>query len=160
MDFVESQPEVKQSFQLPALVSWTDLPNDTLQRNTGTARYRLSFDFHKEKDMEYRLCLGDVRESARLEVNGRQAGIRFAPPFEADIADALQDGRNTVEIEITNLPANRIADYDRRNVAWRIFREINFVNIEYKDARFDSWEPLPSGLLGPGTLKELKKIEP
>jgi hypothetical protein len=155
MRFIESHPAVKQEFQLPELISWTDLPNDTLQRNMGTALYRLKFDFKKEAGKEYRLCLGDVRESAAIRINGRKAGTLFAVPFEMNIGEWLHTGENTLEIEVTNLPANRIADYDRRGVEWRIFHEINFVDIAYSNKRYDGWAPVPSGLLGPVTLREI-----
>jgi hypothetical protein len=155
MRFVESEPSVTGSFRLPALVSWTELNNDTLKKNMGTALYQIKFDFKKEEGKEYRLSLGDVRESAVVRVNGAQAGVLFAVPFEINIGKYLQNGENTIELEATNLPANRIADYDRRGVEWRIFKEINFVNITYSDTRFDIWEPLPSGLLGPVAIQEL-----
>ncbi|MDR1525417.1 MAG: glycosyl hydrolase family 2 [Tannerella sp.] len=157
MRFVESEPAVNETFRLPALISWTELDNETLKRNMGTALYETTFDFTKEQGREYRLCLGDVRESAVVRVNGKKAGTRYAVPFEALIGDLLRDGENTLEIEVTNLPANRIADYDRRGVEWRIFHEINFVNITYRDTRFDTWTPLPSGLLGPVVIRELEK---
>ena len=149
MRFVESEPEVKEIFQLPKLISWTELNNDTLKKNMGTARYEIQFDFRKDNSKEYRLCLGDVRESAVVTVNGHDAGTVFAVPFEINIGDMLKTGKNTIEIDVTNLPANRIADYDRRGVEWRIFNEINFVDIAYKNVRYDTWAPVPSGLLGP-----------
>jgi hypothetical protein len=158
MRFIESQPDVKEIFQLPALTSWTELANDTLKRNMGTALYATRFHFSKEKNKEYRLCLGDVRESAAVRVNGQKVGTLLAVPFEINIGQWLKDGENTLEIEVTNLPANRIADYDCRGVEWRIFHDINFVSIalngDYKNARFDTWPLLPSGLLGPVAIKE------
>jgi hypothetical protein len=45
-------------------------------------------------------------------------------------------------------------------VEWRIFHEINFVNIAYKNALFDTWNTLPSGLLGPVGIRELEIIVP
>ncbi|GHV25145.1 glycosyl hydrolase family 2 [Bacteroidia bacterium] len=168
MHFIESTPQVTQQFQIPViagltrnplnwqLTSWTDLPNDTLKKNMGTARYETTFEFKKESDKEYRLSLGDVRESAVVKVNGKKAGTLFAVPFEINIGDLLQNGENTIAIEVTNLPANRIADYDRRGVKWRIFNEINFVNIAYSNTKYDIWEPVPSGLLGPVSIKELR----
>jgi hypothetical protein len=155
MRFIESEPAVKEEFHLPALVSWIELNNGTLKKNMGTALYETTFDFTKKAGREYRLCLGDVRESAVVRVNGKKAGTLFAVPFETNIGDLLRDGVNTIEIEVTNLPANRIADYDRRGVEWRIFHEINFVSITYKNTRFDMWEPMLSGLLGPVEIKEL-----
>lgn len=160
MNFVESEPAIDETFKLHTLGSWTELNNDTLKKNMGTARYTIKFDFKKPANEEYRLCLGDVRESARVRVNGKDAGTLFAVPFETNIGQLLINGENTLEIEVTNLPANRIADYDKRGVEWRIFQEINFVSITYKDVRFDTWNPVPSGLLGPVTIKELRKIQP
>lgn len=156
LSFEESEPAVAEQFHLDTLTSWTNLDNDILKKNMGTGRYRLTFDFTKEPGHEYRISLGDVRESARLRVNGKDAGTLFAVPFEAMIGSFLHDGENTIEIGVTNLPANRIADYDRRDVDWRIFHEINFVSITYKPTLFDHWDVVPSGLLGPVIIQELR----
>jgi hypothetical protein len=69
-----------------------------------------------------------------------------------DITDYLIDGTNTVEIEVANLPANRIADLDRRGVEWRKFKEINVVDLNYKRDHYDTWEVVPSGLNSPVKL--------
>ena len=71
----------------------------------------------------------------------------------------LKPGRNTLEVEVTNLPANRIADYDRRGVKWRKFKDINIVSIFYKPITFDTWATAPSGLLGPVTLTPMQKAD-
>lgn len=160
LHFEESEPAVTESFVLDTLVSWTDIGNDVLKKNMGTGRYSLTFDFTKTPGYEYRLSLGDVRESARVKINGQDAGTLYAVPFETTIGSLLHDGENTIEIDVTNLPANRIADYDRRGVEWRIFHEINFVSITYKPTLFDIWDIVPSGLLGPVTIQELKTITP
>ena len=60
--------------------------------------------------------------------------------------EAVHEGTNTIRIEVTNLPANRIADLDRRGVQWRKFNEINLVNIHYKKSTYANWEPMKSGL--------------
>ncbi|MDR2679785.1 MAG: glycosyl hydrolase family 2 [Tannerella sp.] len=158
MHFVESEPQIKSSFRLNKLTSWTELDNDTLKINRGTARYTKKFVLKKDNNAEYRLCLGDVRESAHVRVNGQDAGIVFAVPFETTVGKYLKHGENTLEIDVTGLPANRIADMDRRGVEWRIFHEINFVDITYKPARFDIWGVVPSGLLGTVVIKEMKPI--
>ena len=160
LSFVDSEPDISEKFDLSNLGSWTELNREDLKKNMGTGRYSIKFDFKKNQDSEYRLSLGDVRESAKVTVNGKDAGTLFAVPFDTNIASQLQDGENIIEIDVTNLPANRIADYDRRGVEWRIFQEINFVSITYKDTRFDTWDIMPSGLLGPVTIEELKRIQP
>ncbi len=94
------------------------------------------------------LDLGDVRESARVRINGQEADILWAVPFRTEIGQYLRPGINIIEIEVTNLPANRIADYDRREVEWRKFKEINFVDLNYKGTPYGHWTPVESGLLG------------
>ena len=131
-----------------------------MQRNMGTGRYSLTFELSKKPEAEYQLSLGDVRESAVVRINGEIADTLYAVPFETMIGSLLKEGENVIEIEVTNLPANRIADFDRRGVEWRIFHEINFVSITYQPTKFDIWEVMPSGLLGPVTITELKKVTP
>jgi hypothetical protein len=71
----------------------------------------------------------------------------------------LKPGRNRLELEVTNVAANRIRDMDRRGVNWKIMHEINFVNINYR--RFDAsdWDLEPSGLLGPIQLVPMQTID-
>ena len=60
--------------------------------------------------------------------------------------DALQKGNNELRIEVTNLPANRIADMDRKGIRWRKMNEINVVDINYKKTTYEGWTPVKSGL--------------
>ncbi len=69
-------------------------------------------------------------------------------------------GRNVLELDVTNLAANRIRDLDQRKVAWKIMREINFVNINYKPFDASAWPLNPSRLLGPITLTPLRPVAP
>ena len=158
LSFIDSDPVVEESFNVDTLMSWTDIDNDSLKVNRGTGLYKKAFQFNKNADSEYLLSLGDVRESAKVRINGKDAGTLYAVPFEIKIGELLQDGENTIEIEVTNLPANRIADFDRKGVEWRIFHEINFVSITYQPTQFDIWYIMPSGLLGPVTINEIKTI--
>jgi hypothetical protein len=130
------------------------LPNQTLKINSGTGVYSTTFQLNQViKNAVYMLSLGDVRESAQVYVNGQDAGIVWAAPFECRIGKLLKEGENTLRIEVTNLPANRIADLDRRNVEWRIFNEINFVDRNYKKTGYAHWQPMESGLCGNVSLK-------
>jgi hypothetical protein len=76
----------------------------------------------------------------------------WSVPFVLDCQQALKKGDNELRIEVTNLPANRIADLDRRGVKWRKMEEINVVDINYKKTLYDQWEPMPSGLASPVKL--------
>lgn len=155
--FAKSEPQVKDTFVLSSLKSWTELPNETLKINSGTGVYSTTFQLNQVlKDAEYVLSLGDVRESAHVYVNEQDAGIVWAAPFECRIGKLLKDGENTLRIEVTNLPANRIADYDKRNVEWRIFNEINFVDRSYKKTGYGHWQPMESGLCSPVKIEIYK----
>ena len=105
---------------------------------------------------DWLLDLGDVRESARVTVNGQVVGTSWSLPHRLRVGDALQPGTNVLEIDVTNLGANRIRDLDKRGVEWRIMHEINFVNIRYKPFDASDWDLTPSGLLSPITLTPLK----
>ena len=67
-------------------------------------------------------------------------------PFVLDCKDALKKGKNTIRIEVTNLPANRIADLDRKGVKWRKMKEINVVDINYKKTTYADWKQVESGI--------------
>ena len=67
-----------------------------------------------------------------------------------------------MELEVANLPANRIRYLDEEGVNWQKFYDINFVNINYKKFDASHWEPVESGLIGDVSIvcydKELMKI--
>ena len=64
-----------------------------------------------------------------------------------------------LELDVTKLEANRIRDMDQRKVNWKIMREINFVNINYKPFDASAWPLTSSGLLGPVTLTPLRAVK-
>lgn len=157
--FVESAPAVSQVPDSVSLGSWTDLPFDGAKTTMGTACYTKTFDVENPASAEdWMLSLGDVRESARVRINGQEVATLWAVPYQCRIGQYLRPGKNTLEVEVTNLPANRIADMDRRGVEWRIFKNINIASLGYKTATYADWQPVSSGLLGPVLLVPMKTI--
>ncbi len=123
------------------------------QRFGGTARYSTTITRPEgPASQQWRLDLGDVRESARVILNGKPIGTLVAHPFRIELGDALRPGDNLLEIEVTNLAANRIRDLDRKQTPWKIFHDINFVDIQYRPFDASNWPLTPSGLPGPVTL--------
>ena len=116
------------------------------QRNMGTGIYSLDIELPTLQADDWILDLGDVRESARVRINGQEAGCAWAVPYQLKVGQFLKPGKNHIEIEVTNLPANRIAELDRQGVQWRKFKEINIVDLNYRPANYGHWSPLPSGL--------------
>ncbi len=159
LSFTESTPDVQQTFRLNKIQTWETLPNDTLKELMGTGIYETVFTLPEGTDMQgnFRLDLGDVRESARIYLNGRYVGTTWAHPMTIDFPGwMLQKEKNALCIEVTNLPANRIAAYDKREIPWRKFKEINVVDINYKKTTYADWSPMPSGLNSSVMLYQLK----
>ncbi len=157
LDFVESAPKVSAAFKLDSLQTWETLADDSAKVTMGTGAYTTTVSMTKaEATAEWRIDLGDVRESARVYVNGKLLGCAWSVPYVLDCGKAFKPGKNTVRIEVTNLPANRIASLDRQGVKWRKFKEINFANISYKKSDFSDWAPVKSGLNSSVRLVQVK----
>ena len=128
--------------------AWTELQVEGADTYAGTGVYKLEFKLPKADADDWLLDFGSLAESARIRVNGKDAGMVWCVPYEIRLGEFLIPGKqNTIEIAVTNMPANLIADYDRRGVNWRIFKDINIVSVFYKPITFDVWPVQPSGLL-------------
>lgn len=158
VEFLEGGPELPARLRASELKSWTDLPGETekLRSFSGTARYRLRMEVPKEKADAWVLDLGAVAHTARVRLDGQDAGTLVAPPYRLKLGE-LKPGAHELELEVSNLMANRIASMDRRKIPWQKFF---FVNIDYKPFDASGWKPLPSGLLGPVTLQPLWRLRP
>jgi hypothetical protein len=159
--FLRGGPDLPPAFNLPntKLASWTE-QSPAHEAFAGTARYELDFDLPSAPAAasgDWLLDLGDVRETARVFVNGTEVDLLWSIPFRTRIdARHLKTGRNTLAIEVTNLAANRIRDLDKRGVKWANFYDANVVNVNYKKMDAANWPVMPAGLLGPVTLTPLK----
>lgn len=147
LHFAKSAPKVDKTFTLDSLQTWETLNDDSVKVTMGTGVYTTTVNMTKqEAQADWQIELGDVRESARVYINGTFIGCAWSVPFSLDCKKAFRPGKNTIAIEVTNLPANRIADLDRRGVEWRKFKEINVVDINYKKTSYAGWKPVKSGL--------------
>ena len=141
--------------KLEALVGW-----DTFDEFfSGTMLYQTTFDppdhlTAAPPNHPTILSLGDVREIARVRINGRDLGVRFMPPYEFVIPPGvLKEKGNDLEVEVTNLGSNRLRWNDLNNVPWKCFSDINMVDINYKRLDASNWSVLKSGLLGPVVVR-------
>jgi len=160
IEFTQGGPTLPPPLTTTALRSWTDLGGEEAQRFGGTARYRIEFEHPAGAADDWLLDLGDVRESARVRINGEFVATAWSLPLRVRVGRWLRPGRNVLELEVTNLAANRIRDLDRRGVDWKVMREINFVNIRYQPFDASRWPLTPSGLLGPVMLIPLQTLSP
>lgn len=159
IEFIQGGPELPAALTTPTLRSWTEFKEPALKSFAGTARYSITFDIADVSADAYRLDLGQVCFSAKITLNGHNLGKLVSRPFAVLIeTDMLRKKNNNLQIEVTNLSANRIADLDRKGVKWANYHDINFVNIDYKPFDASGWKPMDSGLLGPVKLCPLKKL--
>lgn len=157
LSFTESAPAINSTYTLDNIQTWETLNNDTAKIMMGTGVYTTTVNMTKdEAKAKWAINLGDVRESARVYVNDNFVGCAWSVPFILDCKDAFKAGKNTLRIEVTNLPANRISEMDRQGVKWRKFDEINVVDINYKKTSYANWEAVKSGLNSSVTLLKLK----
>ena len=156
LSFTEETPKVEETFNLKGLKSWENL-SEKAKVMMGTGVYETTFKLSKDDaQKQWAIDLGDVRESARVYINNKYVGCAWAVPYILNCKDALNKGKNAIRIEVTNLPANRIAELDRQGVKWRKMKEINVVDIDYKKTTYEKWTPGASGLNSSVKLVELK----
>lgn len=147
LSFIEEAPKVNKVFHLEKPKTWETLDDDSAKITMGTGVYTTTFYLKKKQALQHwQIDLGDVRESARVYINGEFIGCAWAVPYILDCHNTLKKGKNELRIEVTNLPANRIAETDRRKIPWRKMKEINVVDINYQKTDYSQWEPVPSGL--------------
>ncbi len=149
IDFIDGGPSLPTSYLTSELKSWTYHVDSNSQSFAGTAKYTLIFDLQKKNYDDFILDLGKVCESARIVVNNNFVGTLWSVPFRISIGEYLKFGKNVLEIEVTNLSANRIRYLDRKGIEWKKFF---FVNVHYKNFDASKWPIMDSGLLGPVTL--------
>jgi hypothetical protein len=164
--FVRGGPVLPPAARTRALGSWTDLPGAEVKRFAGTATYALAFPRPTAGTAGVLLDLGRVCESADVSLNGTPLGTLIGPDFRVRMEPALLRDRNTLQVSVTNLAANRIADLDRRGVPWKVFYNTDFPPHDREDrgpdGLFDAskWAPRCSGLVGPARLTPVDRLEP
>ena len=141
-------PALASQREIPALVGW-EAWDDAF---SGTMLYRKAFRCESRESVQ--LDLGDVREIARVRLNGVDLGVRFMPPYAFPVPGGVlkPHEENVLEVEVTNLGANRLRWNDRNGVDWKYFTDANIVTKDYKPLDASTWRPLKSGLLGPVRL--------
>lgn len=148
LSFTNSVPEINAEYSIDNLMSWENIDDSTKYlMGTGVYENVLKLTDNDVKDCnDWAIDLGDVRESAKVYINDKYIGCAWAAPFILNFSDVLHAGINTIRIEVTNLPANRIIKLDRDGVKWRKMKEINFVDLNYKRSSYADWPVVPSGL--------------
>lgn len=101
--------KVRHELDLDRLRPWPDIPElrDVSGRGTYTARVTLDQDW-TGADRGARLELDPLLDSARLEVNGKDAGYLDPDNPVTDVTRFLRRGTNTIRIEVATTLRNRL----------------------------------------------------
>lgn len=175
---------------METLRDWTTFGEDgktestSLRYFSGTAAYKTTVRIpptlnSRLSTLNFRLSLGELPTGlAHVFVNGKDCGVVWCAPWEADVTSALREGENEIEIRYTNNWYNRLVGDCFLKPEERVTRS----TVRYSAvprARTDPnrpWlmlptiysgpavsDPLqPSGLVGPVVLKlytEFKTME-
>jgi hypothetical protein len=130
------------------LADWTGHPEEGIRYYSGAATYRKSFDAPENRDgRRIFLDLGVVNYLAAVRLNGNDLGVVWTAPWQVEITQALKPGGNSLEIDVVNLWTNRLIG----DAALPPEKRFTKTNVVPKP----DWPLLPSGLLGPVTLRRI-----
>lgn len=131
----------------PALTDWSTSDDKQIRYYSGTAAYKKAFHFQGDvrPGEAVWLDLGEVKNLARVYLNGKDLGVAWTSPYRVDLTPALIAGENQLRIEVVNLWPNRLIG----DAALPESKRRTKTNI----TKFTSDATLlPSGLLGPVQL--------
>jgi hypothetical protein len=156
VEFVDGGPVLPKNFETDTLGSWTTQDDPETKRFAGSAHYSIEFEKPAGDANDWLLDLGKVCDSARVKLNGHEVAALWCAPFQIAVGKWLQPGKNILEVEITNIAANRVRDLDIRHVNWKYFYDANVASLQQSGGLDASvWPIRDSGLLGPVTLTPL-----
>ncbi len=120
------------------LRSWTESPDAGVRFFSGTATYTATVNAPSfSAGDQVLLHFSDVHEIARVRVNGQDAGTVWAQPLTLRVDPWLKQGKNTLEIEVTNLWPNRIIGDQQPGVTQR-FTQTNITAYKASSPLLDS----------------------
>ncbi len=110
---VSFNPEMggPQTYPMAQLTSWPEIEVDGVKYYSGTATYSREFTIEKgtlSKKSEVYISFGDIQEMARVFVNGKDCGIIWTPPYQANITKQVKSGKNEITVQVVNTWNNRI----------------------------------------------------
>jgi hypothetical protein len=96
------------------LTDWSQNGNEGIKYYSGTAVYHKKFDLDKTAAGPLYLELGNVKNMARVTLNGKELGIVWTAPWQVDLSGAVQAKNNDLKIEVINLWANRLIGDEKK----------------------------------------------
>ena len=136
-----------------SLDDWTKRPEQGIKHYSGRATYRKTFNAPqsaRKPDRRIYLDLGTLHSVAEVRLNGRDLGVLWCAPWKVDVTGLLKPTGNRLEIDVTNVWANRIigdaALPENKRLTWTSATG-GLSNLK------PTHKLSPSGLRGPVTLR-------
>jgi len=98
------------SVPMEKLTSWTESADAGVKYFSGTVTYTKTLTVPASwlrSGQRVWIDLAKVCDIAEVKVNGKAAGLVWAPPYRVDVTAALKPGVNRLEIAVTNEWTNR-----------------------------------------------------
>jgi (4-O-methyl)-D-glucuronate---lignin esterase len=133
---------VKEVFDNIMLKNWTDDSSLFIKYFSGTAIYHTTYNFDKNPDTVnvVELRLNELYNLASVKVNSIDCGTVWTKPYSVDIKKAIKQGKNTIEIEVTNTWRNHLIGDELRQG-----ERTTWLNSPYK---MTGKPLLPAGIIG------------
>lgn len=151
------------------LQDWSSRSEEGIRHYSGIAVYRQEFDLPAAgitgTGKRLYLDLGEVKNMARIKLNGKDLGVVWTAPWQAEITGVAKQQGNKLEIEVANLWPNRLigdeqfpddGDHDGQFPGWLMQGKKR----DSKRYTFSTYHPytkdsplLRSGLIGPVTIQ-------
>ncbi len=135
------------SITLDRLSDWSQNTDPRVKYFSGAGAYIKNIQAAPEwfrKGARLWIDLGDVKNLAIVEVNGKNIGEVWHPPYRIDVTSALKPGENQITVTVVNSWVNRLIGDQQPGATKFTFADV-------KPYKANS-PPLPSGLIGPVTL--------
>jgi len=150
VDFKNKNIGPKKTVVFPMLSDWIKNDNEKIKHYSGTAVYTSTFNYVKNADTRnVFIDLGNVGVMASVKINNKDMGTTWIAPYKLDITEAIQEGENTIEVEVVNVWRNRITG-DKLVPEEERTTQLLVDNIGKDEAL------ISSGLLGPVTIQVIK----
>jgi hypothetical protein len=105
------------------LQDWTAHADPGIKYYSGTACYRKTVEVSAlRSEARVYLDLGVVKHITEVKLNGKDLGVVWTAPWRLDVTGVLKRGRNTLEIAVTNVWANRLIGDEQHpaDIVWEM----------------------------------------
>ena len=135
------------SITLDRLSSWSENQDAGVKYFSGTGTYTRTVNAPVswfKKGAKVWIDLGNVKNLAQVEINGKPLGVVWHTPYRVDATSALKPGANEITIKVTNAWVNRMIGDQQPGATAYTFADVK---------PYHANSPLlASGLLGPVRL--------